>query len=306
MHKFLHILEHSLIDSAKILPILLIVYLLIELLEYKQAIKFEKLKFLNNNKAPLFGAMFGILPQCGFSVVATDLFAKRKLGVGALVAVYVATSDEAIPIMLSNTAAWKSVLPLLLLKLAVAIVAGYIAQLVYDKMFIKDKFLVLKSHSDHEDHDHEDEEEEESNHGCCNHGVAHTKFDWKHPLLHCLKIFVSILIINVILGCIIEYGFKGEENLAKFLSKTGIFAVQPLVAMLIGFIPNCASSVVLTELYLANGLSFGALFAGLVANAGLGLVLLFKENKKLKENIFVIMCLIITSLSVGYLLHFLI
>ena len=270
-----------------------------------QAIKFEKLKFLNNNKAPLFGAMFGILPQCGFSVIATDLFAKRKLGVGALIAVYVATSDEAIPIMLSNMSSWKAVLPLLIAKLVIAIIVGYISQLIYDKIFIKEKFLVLESH--HEDEEH-DEEQEEKSHGCCHHGVSHNKYDWKHPLLHSFKIILTIFIINIVLGCIIEYGFKGEENLANFLSKNGVFAIQPLVAMLIGFIPNCASSVVLTELYLVgnNGLSFGSLLAGLIANAGLGLILLFKENKRLKENMFVIITLIISSLAFGYLFHFVI
>jgi len=300
MHKFLHILEHSFFDSIKILPILLIVYLLIELLEYKQAIKFEKLKFLNNNKAPLFGAMFGILPQCGFSVIATDLFAKRKLGVGALIAVYIATSDEAIPIMISNPAGWKGVLPLLVIKFVIAIIAGYVFQFFFDKIFIKDKFFIIDS----EEEEHHHDEEEEESHGCCNHNVS--KYDWKHPLLHCLKIVITIFVINLIFGAIIEFGFKGEENLSKFLSKNGIFAIQPIIAMLIGFIPNCASSVVLTELYLIKGISFGSLLSGLIANAGLGLILLLKENKKIKENLFIITSLIITSLIFGYLLHILI
>ena len=124
--------------------------------------------------------------------------------------------------------------------------------------------------------------------------------------MHSVKIFVTILIINIVFGIIVEFGFKGEANLSKFLSKNSVFAIQPLLAMLIGFILNCASSVVLTELYLIDGLSFGALVAGLIVNAGLGLILLLKNNKRIKENIFIVLTLVVTSLAFGYLLHFII
>jgi len=316
MKDFLHVLEHSLIDSVKILPIILAVYLLIEFFEYKNSSKIATNKYLNKKYSSVFGSLLGSVPQCGFSVVATDLYTKRKINVGALIAVYIATSDEAIPIMFSNVKSLKAIIPLIVVKIVIAIIIGFVAQILYDKIFKKQTVLVNKEmHEDkkhehekhsHEDHDHEHEENNEqlNLHGCCNHDIEHKKYDWKHPVMHCVKIFITILIINIVFGCIIEFGFKGEQNLSKFLSKNGVYAIQPLLAMLIGFIPNCASSVVLTELYLIDGLSFGALVAGLIVNAGLGLILLLKNNKRIKENIFIVLTLVITSLAFGYLLHF--
>ena len=308
MKEILHVLEHSLIDSLKILPILIAVYLLIEFFEYRGSQKLTNGKLLNKRTSPIFGALFGSLPQCGFSVVATDLYTKRKINVGALIAVYIATSDEAIPIMLSNFKSLKAVLPLLIIKISIAILIGFVSQLLFEKMFAKNTHKEVHNHID-DSHEHQEKHhnhKEEKHHGCCNHDIEHKKYDWKHPIMHCLKIFITILIINIVFGCIIEFGFKGEQNLSKFLSKNGVFAVQPLLAMLIGFIPNCASSVVLTELYLINGLSFGALVSGLIVNAGLGLILLLKNNKRVKENIFIVSTLIVTSLSFGYSLHFIV
>lgn len=306
MERFFDVLLDSLIDSAKILPILLLVYFLIEFFEHKQASKFESMKFINKKNAPMIGSLFGSLPQCGFSVVATDLYNKRKVTIGALIAVYIATSDEALPVMLSQPSSYKAIIPLLFVKIVIAIIVGYISQLLFD-VILKTEISNKDSIVDSEEHEHSDEDEHNeavTHHGCCHHDIEHNKYDWKHPLLHCVKIIGTIFVINVLLGCIIEFGFHGEEQLAEFLTKNSIYALQPLLAMLIGFIPNCASSVVLTELYLIGGLSFGSLCAGLIVNAGLGLILLFKGNKKVKENIFIITTLVITSLSFGYLLHY--
>lgn len=296
MKEFFEIVLDSLIDSAKILPILLLVYFLIELFEHKQASKFENLKFMNKKYSPAIASLFGSLPQCGFSIVATDLYNKRKLTIGALIAVYIATSDEAIPVMLSQPSSYKWILPLLATKIVIAIIVGYLAQFVFDLMFRK---KVVEIEHDHEEHI-------DTHHGCCHHDIKHNKYDWKHPLLHSLKVIGMIFAINIIFGCIIQFGFKGKEKLAEFLTGNTVYALQPILAMLIGFIPNCASSVVLTKLYLIGGLSFGSLVAGLVVNAGLGIILLFKENKHPKENLFIILTLIIASLSFGYLLHYII
>lgn len=302
MSKFWDVLLDSLKDTAIILPTLLALYFLIEFLEYKQANKYEKLKMLNKKTAPILGSLFGCLPQCGISVVSTDLYTKKKIGIGTLIAVYIATSDEAIPILLSNPSAIKAIIPLLAIKIGVAIIFGYASQFVFDAFTLKQSKEILISSEVEVGHDHD----EEVHVGCCKHDIAEKKYNWKHPLLHSLKVILIIFAINMILGCVIEFGFKGEENLANFLSKNSIYALQPLLAMLIGFIPNCASSVVLTELYTVGGLSFGALFAGLTVNAGLGLVLLFKENRNLRENFYIISCLMIASLSFGYLLHYIV
>jgi hypothetical protein len=233
--------------------------------------------------------MFGSVPQCGFSVISAELFSERKISIGALIAVFIATSDEALPIMLSNYKAIPALLCLIGVKILFSLVVGYLTMFLYGKLFKKQP----KSHK-HEKH-------EEHIHACCHHDLEDDKFDWKHPVVHCLKIALYIFLINIVFGTILM--FVGEDNLIKFLNSSSIF--QPLFAILIGFIPNCVSSVILTELYLAGGLTFGSIVAGLSVNAGLGLIVLFKENKNKKENLFILLTLIISSLLFGYGLHFL-
>lgn len=344
MHKVWHILEHSLIDTLKIAPILLVVYFLIEFLEYKKLMKFENSRMLKGKSSPVFGSLFGSLPQCGFSVVSTDLFTKGFISIGALLSVYIATSDEALPILLSNRESWPSLLTLMGGKILLGIMVGYLAMWLYPKIFktknihfniqdvhnheahheednhVKHKHLHEHKENIVEEYLHDPKEESEVHHhehlekvhfnekvenehiGCCKHDLESDKFDWKHPLLHCLKILLFILAINLIFGAIIEW--VGEDGLTRFLSKSSI--LQPLLAVIIGLIPNCASSVVLTELYLLGGLSFGAILAGLAVNAGIGLMVLFKQNKNIKEIIFILAMLIIPSLLTGYVLHFIV
>lgn len=309
MEEVIHVLFHALIDTAKLLPILFVVYLLIELLEYKNIFKFEKSRMLQGKASPVMGALFGSVPQCGFSVISSELYGKRKISIGALIAVFVATSDEAIPLMLSNYKAIPSLLLLLGTKIILAILIGYLSILLYGKIFKNKPEIDLKNHKenhethvDHEEHDdHEDEHEEHPVHACCHHDLTDHKFDWKHPLVHCLKITLYILIFNIIFGIIVL--LVGEDNLMSFLGTNHL--LQPILAVLIGLIPNCVSSVILTELYLAGGLTFGSIVAGLSVNAGLGLIVLFKENKNKKENLFIVLSLIIPSLLFGYGLHFL-
>lgn len=295
MHEALHVVKHALVDTLKIAPILLLVYFFIEFLEYKKLMKFEKSKMLKGKSSPVFGALFGSLPQCGFSVITTDLYTKRFVSIGALLAVYIATSDEALPIMLSNKEGILPLLALLISKIILGVIVGYLAMWLYPRVFKsnKDKFEL--------EHKYNDTEEDAHGHiGCCNHDLEANKFDWLHPLLHCLRIILYILIINLVFTAIVE--IVGEDKLTKFLSSSGF--MQPIVAVLIGLIPNCASSVVLTELYLLGGLSFGAILAGLAVNAGLGLMVLFKQEKKFKEILFILSLLIIPSLIAGYIIHF--
>ena len=307
MEEFLHVLLHSLIDTAKLLPVLFVVYFLIELLEYKNIFKFEKSKLLKGKSSPVMGALFGSVPQCGFSVISSELYSKRKISIGALIAVFVATSDEALPLMISNYKAIPSLLLLLAVKIVMAIIIGYFAMLLYSKVFkfekIENKSLEnnKENHSEKEQPDEHKDEHEEHLHACCHHDLQDEKFDWKHPLIHCLKITLYIFIFNVVFGMIVE--LVGEDNLISFLG-TNHF-LQPLLAVIIGLIPNCVSSVVITELYLAGGLTFGSIVAGLSVNAGIGLIVLFKENKNKKENLFIVLSLIIPSLVFGYLLHLL-
>lgn len=289
MEKFLDVLLDSLIDTAKILPILFLVYFLIELLEYKNVFKFQNSKLLKGKLSPVMGSLFGTVPQCGFSVVSAELYSERKISVGALVAVFIATSDEAIPIMISDYKSIPALLCLMATKIIFSVLIGYLTMFLYGKIFKEKPQHELEA--SHEGHIH----------ACCNHDLEDNSFDWKHPLVHCLKISLYIFVINVIFGTILM--FVGEDNLISFLNLSSVF--QPLFAIMIGFIPNCVSSVVITELYLMGGLSFGSIVAGLSVNAGIGLIVLLKENKNKKENIFIILTLLISSLVLGYALHFL-
>ncbi len=309
--EYWHVILEAFIDTAKILPLLFVVYYLIELIEFKSAGKLHKSKLLKGKTSPIAGAIVGCVPQCGFSVVSTELFSNGKLSVGALIAVYIATSDEGIPLMISTPKSIGWMFALMGIKIVFAIIVGYLSIALF-KLIFKNK----EHNKEHEEYNHKHEENEHDEHGehendeiihggCCKHNVETKSFDWVHPMLHCLKISAFILIINVLFG-FITHIWVGEQRLAMFLSNTRW--LQPMLAVAIGLIPNCASSVVLTEMFLTGlsgvgvGLSFGALVAGLCVNAGLGLVLLLKHNKNWKENLFVVLMLVVPSLILGYAL----
>lgn len=312
MEEFLHVLKHSLLDTAKILPLLLLVYLIIEYLEYKHVFKYQNSKLLKGKASPVMGALVGSIPQCGFSVVSSELYAEQKISVGALIAVYIATSDEAIPLMLADYKTIPALLLLIATKIVMALAIGYLAMFCYKKFFnkiqtplanqsVSENHIVSQIEEKHDEHDHDEHEhKEEHTHACCHHDTHTSKFNWKHPLVHCAKIAAYIFAINFIMGYLVE--LVGEDALINFLSSSN--ALQPLLAVLIGLIPNCASSVILTELYMMGGLSFGAIVTGLSVNAGLGLLVLFRKNKNIKENLFIVAMLIIPSLLIGYGLHF--
>ena len=308
MQEYGHVVLEAFIDTAKILPLLFVVYYLIELIEFKSAVKLQKSKILKGKASPIYGASVGCIPQCGFSVVSTDLFSKGKLSIGALIAVYIATSDEAIPLMIAYPKSIGWMFALLAIKVVFGILIGYLAMFLFKVIFKNKLAITSESHEDHghhEDHDDQHDSVEVVHGGCCHHNVETKSFDWVHPMLHCLKISAFILGINILFG-MLTHIWIGEEKLSLFLSET--LWVQPLLAVVIGLIPNCASSVVLTELFLSGlsgvgvALSFGALVTGLCVNAGLGLVVLFKENKNWKVNLFIVSMLIIPSLILGYAL----
>ena len=329
MHEYWHVILEALSHTAKILPFLFIVYYLIELFEYKNTKKIKNSGLFKGKASPAIGAVLGCVPQCGFSVVSTDLFTKQKLSIGALIAVYIATSDEAIPIMVSNPKSIGWMFLMIGIKIVFGIVLGYLTILLHGLIFKKknqsEAHLVknIESHEHkHEDDEHEEHEHGNNNHeheddehhnletenieqdlhgGCCHHHVQTKSFDWLHPMLHCIKIGIFILVINILFG-FITHIWVGEQRLMSFLNQSKNF--QPVLAVLIGLIPNCASSVVLTELFILNGLSFGSLLAGLCVNAGLGVVVLVKQNKNWKENLFIVLMLIIPSLILGFALNF--
>ena len=192
MHEYWHVILESMIDVAKILPFLFIIYYVIELIEFKQAIKLQNSKWLKGDTSPIFGSLLGCVPQCGFSVISTDLFNKGYISVGALIAVYIATSDEAIPILLSHPTKAGWLLVLILIKITLGILVGYLSMLLYKVIFKNKRPIKVEEnhteHKDHEEHEHHEEEVEEFADGCCHHHVKTETFDWAHPLFHCLKI----------------------------------------------------------------------------------------------------------------------
>lgn len=311
MQVFFDCFLDALLDALRVLPILLIVYLLIEWIEYKNYAKAGRSLLLQGKLSPLFGALLGSVPQCGFSVASTELFVKGTLSAGALAAVYIATSDEAIPILLSHPKRYVDLLLLVGIKIVLALVVGYPVLILWKRRtpaLEHDDFgdhHDQHSHDKHRDYDDSDDHDDHSEEhhgpiGCCHHDVeGDGHFEWKHPLIHCLKIILYLFIINLAMSLLVAW--VGEDTLVDFLGKS--LWLQPILALLVGLIPNCASSVVLTEFYLLGGLSLGSVVAGLTVNAGLGFMVLYKENKNLRENVTLTAIVVLAGLVAGYVIN---
>jgi hypothetical protein len=270
-----------LLDTAKMIPLLFLVYFTIGLIERKFGNKLREKAQRAGKIGPLVGAIAGSLPQCGFSVITTALYTQRLVTIGTLLAVYLSTSDEAIPIILSQPDKAYIVLPLIITKIIIALIAGYVIDFVFRKTN-KEILAHVKAYSqgkDKEEHNHESVANESA---CC----GHKSFSF-HPIIHTIKIIIFIFIISLLINIAI---FQiGEKNLEKLFS--GQKFLQPFFAALIGLIPNCAASVVITELYLKGLITYGSVISGLCASAGLGILVLFREEKN-KRNVFLVLFLL--------------
>ena len=285
------IILDALIDALKLLPFLFLIYILIEIIEVKYMSSFKTNKMLKGKFAPLLGASVGLVPQCGFSVVATGLFSARAITLGTLFAVYIATSDEAIPILLANPNTISKLIPILSIKFVFALFMGYLIDFILRKKQLK---------INKECNDNIAVECNPNNVGCCHHNLEEPeekKFDkyFLHPLIHSLKIFVYILIINLVFGFMLSW--IGEDNLGAFLSNGSWW--QPFLTGIIGLIPNCATSVIITQLYVFDGINLGSAITGLSVNAGVAIAVLFKSNKNMKENFMIIGVLYFSSVLLG-------
>lgn len=263
----LDIITDTILDSIKILPFLFLSYLLIEYIEHKSSQKLQKALSTSGKYSKVAGSLLGILPQCGFSAVAANLFSGRLITIGTLISVFLATSDELIPIMISHPEMTKDLVIILLVKLLIAIIAGSIIDGVLNKRKKKES-----KYDEHEMHEHVHEICKDCD---CEHGMI------KSTIRHTLSIFFFLLIITFGINLIVE--FIGEENFSKIILSGSIF--QPFVASIIGLIPNCAASVLLSSLYIEGTLSLGSIIAGLSTGAGVGSIILFKTNKNIKENL---------------------
>lgn len=312
------ILLDAFLDVLKILPILYLVYLLVSYLGHNNNNKYARLMNKTKKFGPVIGAVTGAIPQCGFSVVMADLYSKKAITLGTLIAVFISTSDEAIPLMISDS---KFILPMLVLiaiKIVSAIVFGYaidfIIKLVGKQQPVNEKVfssihsheceltscsLTQELHDDGETHKHNhlhncghEHKNNNAQEECCVHNVFLDAL--KHTATIALFLFLATLFINIV----VEYA--GVDNL-KYLFTSNKF-IQPFIAGLIGLIPNCASSVFLVQFFMSGGITFGAMLAGLTAGSGVGLLVLFSKNKKnIKSNLLILATLYALGVVLGIL-----
>ena len=280
MELVLHGLEHGLLDTLRMLPFLFAAFLLLEVLEHFSEKHRDRVMGKIGGAGPLVGALFGCVPQCGFSVAAANLYSGGVITLGTMLAVFLATSDEAVLLLLGNPGQGGTVLKLLAAKLVLGAALGYLTDLLLRKSPLKKKELG----------------------NICEHcGCGEEEGILKAALIHTVRIFLYLLIFTCVLNVVLE--LVGIEKLSALLLKNSF--LQPLLAALIGLIPNCAASVALTELYMSGVLSFGAVIAGLLSGAGVGLAVLFKVNKGLKDNLKILGILYLCAALPGILLQLL-
>ena len=282
------VIEETLIDSIKLLPFLFITYLIMEYIEHKMGDKAKKAIKKSGKYGPIIGSILGIFPQCGFSASATNLYAGRVITLGTLIAVYLSTSDEMLPIFISEAVSPSIILRVLGIKLLIGMIAGVIIDLVIRIVNKRKNKKAIEEAKIENKEIEEDNDEIEIGHFCeeehchCEDGSI-----LKSALKHTVNIFIFIIIITFIINIAVH--FIGEENIANLLYNKTI--IGPLIAALIGLIPNCAASVILTNLYLEHVISAASMIAGLLTGAGIGVAILFKTNKNVKENIKIVILL---------------
>ena len=281
-HLLLHAIEHTLLDTLKILPFLFLTYLLMEFLEHKSGDAAMRWLRGSGKVGPLLGGALGILPQCGFSAAAAGLYTGRVITTGTLLAVFLSTSDEMLPILISRGAPPLTVLKLLGTKLAVGVLAGFLVDLVI-------RLLHRKRNEETEPQIEELCEREKCD--------CHGNFVLS-ALKHTLHITLFLLVFTLVMNLAVEW--IGEDSIASLLSDRPI--VGSLLTGLVGLIPNCASSIVLTELYLDGVLSVGCVLSGLFVNAGVGLALLFRNNRPTWDSFRILGLLFLIGVTSGILI----
>ncbi|MCI6521530.1 arsenic efflux protein [bacterium] len=286
MELILDVLLDALIDGAKMLPFLYLAYLLIEWLERNHGQRIENALAGGGRWGFVPGAVLGCVPQCGFSAVAANFYASRVITPGTLLAVFVATSDEAVPLLAAEPGMWGTLAVLLVLKVILGMVAGFVLDVPLRRVLPQSLYGGYAGHADEVDC-HEEHEEHS--------GI------FLAALRHTLEIFAFILLFSFLIGLMFE--LVGEGAITALLGRMGPF--QPMVAALIGLVPNCAASVLLAQLYMQGAITFGSLMAGLTAGAGIGLAVLWRVNPSWKQNLFMTGLLWAAGAAVGIVLQFL-
>lgn len=277
--------KESLIDSIKIIPFLFLVFLFIEIFEHFWANKIQSFLEGSKTKGPILGAIAASIPQCGFSVIASSLYVKKFITKGSVIAAYLATSDEAIPVLFMYPEYSKYVVLLIVLKLIIAIPLGYLVDLLFIPK-LRDCTVEEKI-----------EQERFSVEGCCSHEITPSFKKTNlliHPLKHTLSVFIFILFTSLLISYLI-----GTFGVVQVLEGELSF-LAPLISSVIGLIPNCAISVGLVILFTKGAISFGTLLAGLLSGAGVGLLVLIKNNKDKKDTMLILSILVVIGFVSGY------
>ena len=281
MEEFWDIILDTLLDSVKMLPFSFGAYLLIDFLEHKASDKLQNALSKSGNHGIVVGAILGTVPQCGFSVAAANLYSGKVITLGTLIAVFISTSDEAIPVLLSSPGNAGVLLKLIIAKIVIALIAGFLVDFVLKARHVQENEPELQDHN------------VLCHHCGCEHGII------RSAIKHTVSIFLFILLVSFVLNGLITW--IGQDTISKVLLTDSVF--QPFIAALIGLIPNCAASVMLVQLFLAGSLSFGSVVAGLCTGAGIGLAVLFRANRNWKKNLLILLLLYgIGSIS-GLMIH---
>ena len=286
MHVLSEIILDAILDTAKLLPFLYLTYLLMEYLEEKAQAHTVELVRRTGRLGPLAGGLLGILPQCGFSAAGSGLYAGGVITLGTLLAIFLSTSDEMLPIFISETVPAGTIVKILITKAILAMITGFALDALNRLRHRKQKGEVHRHIHDlcEQDHCH------------CEEGNI-----FLSALRHTVQIVLFIFLISVAIGLLIHVA--GEDALAGFLGNRP--GVGVLLAGLVGLIPNCAASVTITELYLNGILSAGQLMSGLLVGAGMGLLVLFRSHRNLKKNLQIVTILYLSGVFWGYLLEIL-
>lgn len=284
MEILLHALSHAWGDSVKMVPFLYLAYLLIEWLERHHGARIEQALAGGGRWGFVPGAVLGCVPQCGFSAVAANLYASRVITPGTVLAVFIATSDEAIPLMAAEPSQWLSLAGLIVCKTLFGMVGGALLDVPLRRVLPASLYGGYAGHADEVDC-HEEHEEHS--------GI------WLAALRHTVEIFLFILLFSLLIGLAFEW--IGEDTITAALAGMGV--LQPMLTALVGLVPNCATSVLLAQLYMEGAISFGSLFAGLTAGAGVGLAVLWRVNPSWKQNLFMTGLLWALGAAAGMLLQ---
>ena len=261
------VLLDTLLDAIKIIPFLFVTFLLMEYIEHGFTKKGKEKIKKAGNLGPFFGGLLGAVPQCGFSVMATNLYATRIVTLGTLISIYLSTSDEMLPILISQKCSFSIIIKILLIKILIGMMVGFIIDFIIRKKSKTSNYEIKKFCAEE--------------HCDCEHGII------KSSIKHTFNILMFIIVITLILN--VGFYYFENDNIEKLFLKDSFFS--PFISSLIGLIPNCGASVILTELYLNNVISFASVISGLLTGSGVALLVLFKINKNVKENVKILLTL---------------